>query len=211
MKRRYKRRERVTVTDDMGTFTNLVTDIIILLFTIAIFSVYSFKPLTKEEQIESYNKMKDNIEPFRKNLTECARQVKASMMDVETFIKNLPQKSNQGKCLVACILKRNAIIRKNKIDEKHLLEINRQVYKDDSEVMARLRSAIAECTKAVEEIFEICEYASVFNDCMYLRTEHILEKVTLERRMETLGQMSSDPDQWSDEEDEMLKLVKDEL
>lgn len=209
MKRRFKPRKRVT--ENMYAFTKFVEIVILVNFVILIVAVSSFKPLTKEEQIESYNKMKDTVEPFRKNLTECARQVKASMLDVETFIKNLPQKSNQGKCLVACILKRNAIIKMNKIDEKHLIEINRQVYNDDIEVMSRLKSAVAECTKAVEDIFEICEYASVFNDCMYLRTEHILEKVTLERRMEALGQMTSDPDQWTDAEDEILQLVKDEL
>ncbi|CAG4938145.1 unnamed protein product [Parnassius apollo] len=155
--------------------------------------------------------MNSEVEPFRKNLTECARQVKASMVDVENFLKRIPQSTTQGKCFVACILKRNAIIKNNKITQETLLEVNRAVYGDDSEVMDRLKSAITECINVVEGIFEICEYASVFNDCMHIKMEHILDKVTMERRMEALGQMTSNPDEWTDEEDEILKLVKDEL
>ncbi|XP_045778439.1 uncharacterized protein LOC123876275 [Maniola jurtina] len=185
--------------------------VMIFLITFTIYVVLSFKPLTKEEQMNKYNKMNQEVEPFRKNLTECARQVKASMVDVENFLKRIPQSTMQGKCFVACILRRNNIIKGNKISEENLLEVNRAVYGEDEEVMSRLKSAIDECYKAVEMIFEICEYASVFNDCMHMKMEHILDKVTMERRMEALGQMSSDPDVWTDDEDELLKLVKDEL
>ncbi|CAG9782222.1 unnamed protein product [Diatraea saccharalis] len=167
--------------------------------------------MSKEDHLEKFNKMNDDVEPFRKNLTECARQVKASMVDVENFLKRIPQSTMQGKCFVACILKRNNIIKNDRIYENGILEANRQVYGDDSEVMFRLKMAVKECSQAVENIFEICEYAAVFNDCMHMKMEHILDKVTMERRMEALGQMSSDPDAWTDEEDEMLKLVKDEL
>ncbi|CAK1589241.1 unnamed protein product [Parnassius mnemosyne] len=191
--------------------TNFFTVILFLVFVSAFYLVVSFKPLSKEEQIERIDKMNSEVEPFRKNLTECARQVKASMVDVENFLKRIPQSTMQGKCFVACILKRNAIIKNNKITQETLLEANRAVYGDDSEVMNRLKSAIAECNNVVEGIFEICEYASVFNDCMHIKMEHILDKVTMERRMEALGQMTSNPDEWTDEEDEILKLVKDEL
>ncbi|CAH0719254.1 unnamed protein product, partial [Brenthis ino] len=155
--------------------------------------------------------MNDEVEPFRRNLTECARQVKASMVDVENFLKRIPQSTLQGKCFVACILKRNSIIKNNKILKENLLEANKAVYGEDSEVLSRLKTAISECNDIVEGIFEICEFASVFNDCMHMKMEHILDKVTMERRMEALGQMTSDPDLWTDEEDELLKLVKDEL
>ncbi|XP_039748171.1 uncharacterized protein LOC120625235 [Pararge aegeria] len=185
--------------------------IIIFQTIFSIFIALAFKPPTKEEQMDKYNKMNQEVEPFRKNLTECAREVKASMVDVENFLKRIPQSTMQGKCFVACILKRNNIIKKNKISEENLLEVNRAVYGDDEEVMFRLKSAIEECYRAVDMIFEICDYASVFNDCMHLKMEHILDKVTMERRMEALGQMTSDPDVWTDDEDEILKLVKDEL
>ncbi|CAK1542725.1 unnamed protein product [Leptosia nina] len=188
-----------------------MTTFLILVLASTFYSTLSFKPLTKEEQVENYNKMNDDVEPFRRNLTECARQVKASMVDVENFLKRIPQSSLQGKCFVACILKRNSIIVKNKIHKENLLEANRAVYGEDSEVMSRLQSAITECGDVVEGIFEICEYASVFNDCMHMRMEHILDKVTMERRMEALGQMTSNPDIWTEEDDEILKLVKDEL
>ncbi|CAG9571649.1 unnamed protein product [Danaus chrysippus] len=184
--------------------------IILILFSISLL-VISFQPLTKEEQIDRYNKMNEEVEPFRQNLTECARQVKASMIDVEHFLKRIPQSSMQGKCFVACILKRNAIIVNNKISRDNLLEANRAVYGEDSEVMTRLNTAIVECSDVVEGIFEVCEYSSVFNDCMHMKMEHILDKVTMERRMEALGQMTSDPDVWSDQDDEILKLIKDEL
>ncbi|XP_052744498.1 uncharacterized protein LOC112053685 [Bicyclus anynana] len=185
--------------------------IIACLIFVSIYTVVAFEPPTKEEQIDKINKMNQEVEPFRRNLTECARQVKASMVDVENFLKRIPQSTMQGKCFVACILKRNNIIKNNKISEANLLEVNRAVYGEDEEVMSRLKSAINECFRAVETIFEICEYASVFNDCMHMKMEHILDKVTMERRMEALGQMTSDPDIWSDDEDELLKLVKDEL
>ncbi|CAH2244766.1 jg6655 [Pararge aegeria aegeria] len=185
--------------------------IIIFQTIFSIFIALAFKPPTKEEQMDKYNKMNQEVEPFRKNLTECAREVRASMVDVENFLKRIPQSTMQGKCFVACILKRNNIIKKNKISEENLLEVNRAVYGDDEEVMFRLKSAIEECYRAVDVIFEICDYASVFNDCMHLKMEHILDKVTMERRMEALGQMTSDPDVWTDDEDEILKLVKDEL
>lgn len=194
-----------------GTFTNFVTVMLFLLFASAFYLVISFKPLTKEEQMENYGKMSNDLEPFRKNLSECARQVKASMVDVENFLKRIPQSSMQGKCFVACILKRNSIIEKNKISTQNLLEANKAVYGEDGEVMSRLKSAIIECTDIVEGIFEICEYSSVFNDCMHMKMEHLLDKVTMERRMEALGQMTSDPDDWTEEEDELLKFVKDEL
>lgn len=192
-------------------FTNFVTIILFLLFVSAFYLVISFQPMSKEEHIEKINKMNEEVEPFRKNLTECARQVKASMADVENFLKRIPQSSMQGKCFVACILKRNAIIKKNKVDQHTLLQLNRAVYGDDSEVLSRLKTAIGECDQVVEGIFEICEYASVFNDCMHMKMEHLLDKVTMERRMEALGQMTADPDEWNDDEEEMLKLVKDEL
>ncbi|KAM3965998.1 odorant-binding protein 2 [Aphomia sociella] len=192
-------------------FTNFVTIMMFLIFASAFYLVISFKPLTKDEHLDRINKMSEDVEPFRKNLTECARQVKASVMDVEHFLKRIPQTTLQGKCFVACILKRNAIIKKNKIDQFNLLDANRSVYGEDSEVMARLKTAIVECTGIVEGIFEICEYASVFNDCMHMKMEHILDKMMMERRMEALGQMTSNPDEWSDDEDEILKLVKDEL
>ncbi|XP_047998626.1 uncharacterized protein LOC125235992 [Leguminivora glycinivorella] len=189
-----------------NTFTSFVT---IIAFLIA--SILCFQPMSKEEHVEQFKKMGAEVEPFRKNLTECARQVKASMTDVETFLKRIPQSTLQGKCFVACILKRNSIIVKNKIVPRNLLEANKAVYGEDSEVLARLRSAIKECLKAVEGIFEICEYASVFNDCMHMKMEHILDRVTMDRRMEALGQMTSNPDVWTEEDDELLKLVKDEL
>lgn len=204
-------REPASETKMSGTFTNLVTIILFLLFSTAFYLVISFKPLTKEEQITNYNKMNDELEPFRKNLSECARQVKASMVDVENFLKRIPQSSMQGKCFVACILKRNSIIEKNKVSTQNLLEANKAVYGEDGEVMSRLKAAIGECKNIVEGIFEICEYSSVFNDCMHMKMEHLLDKVTMERRMEALGQMSSDPDEWTEEDDELLKFIKDEL
>ncbi|XP_045504680.1 uncharacterized protein LOC123701302 [Colias croceus] len=182
----------------------------VVLFTILHLSL-SFQPLSKEQHIEKFNKISEDVEPFRRNLTECAHQVKASMVDVENFLKRIPQSTMQGKCFVACILKRNSIIVKNKVVKENLLEANKAVYGEDSEVMSRLKMAIAECSDVVEGIFEICEYASVFNDCMHMKMEHVLDKVTMERRMEALGQMTSDPDIWTEEDDEMLKLVKDEL
>ncbi|NP_001140186.1 odorant-binding protein 2 precursor [Bombyx mori] len=202
------RENRQTANMAVSEISRILTFLTIVSF---IYIVYSFKPLTKDEHIERYNKMNEDIEPFRKNLTECARQVKASMADVEKFLKRIPQSNMEGKCFVACILKRNSLIKNNKLSQENLLEVNRAVYGDDSEVMSRLKTAILECSKIVEDIFEICEYASVFNDCMHMKMEHILDKITMERRMEALGQMSSNPDEWSEEEDEMLKLVKDEL
>ncbi|VVD03381.1 unnamed protein product [Leptidea sinapis] len=189
----------------MRSFVIAAVLIIYLYFTV------SFTPMTKEAHVEKINKMNEDVEPFRKNLTECARQVKASMADVENFLKRIPQSTLQGKCFVACILKRNRIIVNNKISKENLLEANRAVYGEDSEVMNRLNKAIVECYDVIEGVFEICEYATLFNDCMHMKMEHILDKVTMERRMEALGDMTSDPDVWSDEEDEILKLVKDEL
>lgn len=190
----------------LANFTKLF-----LIVASAVYTILAFKPLTKDEQMEKINKMDREVEPFRRNLTECARQVKASMADVEGFLKRIPQSTMQGKCFVACILKRNSIVRGGRVDANALLAANKAVYGEDSEVMARLKSAIEECTGAVEGVFEVCEYASVFNDCMHVRMEHILDKVTMERRMEALGQMTDRPDEWTDEDDEILKLVKDEL
>nr|AGK24579.1 odorant-binding protein 3 [Chilo suppressalis] len=208
MKRSRVKRPR----DKNQKMDRVLTDFIMIIFVLfAIYLVTAFEPMTKKEHIAKFNKMNDEVEPFRKNLTECSRQVKASMVDIENFLKRIPQTSMQGKCFVACILKRNAIIRNNKVDDNGLLEANRAVYGDDSEVMSRLKAAVGECKQVVDNIFEICEYASIFNDCMHMKMEHILDKVTLERRMEALGQMSSDTDTWTDEEDEMLKLLKDEL
>ncbi|XP_013171641.1 PREDICTED: uncharacterized protein LOC106120761 [Papilio xuthus] len=195
----------------MNNNSNFITVMIILIFVSVFYLVVTFKPLTKEEHIEKINKMNSEVEPFRRNISECARQVKAGMGDVENFLKRIPQATMEGKCFVACILKRNSIIKMNKIDHNALLDANKAVYGEDSEVMTRLKAAINECNKVVEGIFEICEYASVFNDCMHIKMEHILDKITMERRMEALGQMSNNPDEWTDEEDEILKLVKDEL
>lgn len=212
MKLSTKNRHRNVKHSKMNkNFTNFVTLILFLIFSSAFYLVITFEPLPKEEQIRRYNKMSEEVEPFRKNLTDCARQVKASMVDVENFLKRVPASTMQGKCFVACILKRNAIIKNNKIVKENLLEANRAVYGEDSEVMSRLQVAIKECTAIVDGVFEICEYASVFNDCMHMKMEHILDKITMERRMEALGQMTTNPDEWGDDEDEILKLVKDEL
>lgn len=184
--------------------------IFLILFT-TVYLVLSFKPLSKEEQLESYENVNQHVEPFRRNLSECARQVKATMEDIQNFLKRIPQSTLQGKCFVACILKRNAIITKNKVNPENLLEANKAVYGEDSEVWARLKRALTECSAVVESIFEICEYASVFNDCMHMKMEHILDKTMMERRLEALGQMSDDPDLWTEDDDETLKLVRDEL
>lgn len=207
MKNKTKRtREKVP-----AKMQNLFASILFVLFSFAFYLTISFEPLSKEEHIKRFNKITEDVEPFRKNLTECARQVKASMVDVENFLKRIPQANLQGKCFVACILKRNAIIKNNKISKEQLLEANRVVYGEDSEVMSRLKSAIGECTKVVDGIFEVCEYASVFNDCMHIKMEHILDQVIMERRMEAISKITTDPDQWGETEDEILKLVKDEL
>lgn len=211
MKLSRAKRRKPTRDPNMGAFTDFVTVMLFLILVSMSYLAVSFKPVSKEEHQERIDKMNEEVEPFRRNLTECARQVKATNADIEHFLKRIPQSTSQGKCFVACILKRNAIIVKNKIMEKNLLEANRAVYSDDSEVMARLKTAIKECSKVVDGIFEICEYASVFNDCMHMKMEHILDRVTMERRMEALGQMSSNPEEWSEDEDEMLRLVKDEL
>lgn len=176
--------------------------------------VSPFQPFSKEEQLTRIKKMNEEVEPFRKNLTECAHQVKAKATDVEDFLKRIPQSTAQGKCFVACILKRNELIKNNKIQKESLIEVNRAVYGDDSEVMARLKTAIIECEEVVSDIFEICEYASMFNDCMHMKMEHILDKVTMDRRMKALGQMASADaytDDWTEDDDEILQLLKDEL
>lgn len=98
---------------------------------------YSFEPLSKEEQLERFKKIAHETDPLRNNLTECARQVKASIQDIEHFLKRIPQKNFQGKCLVACILKRYNIIVKNKISKENLMEINKEVYGTDNEVLDR--------------------------------------------------------------------------
>lgn len=184
---------------------------IVFLFKFVLILGIDFEPLSKEEQMRRIGKINNDVETFRNNLTECAKQVKASVTDVESFLKRVPQTTLQGKCFVACILKRNSIIKNNKIEKNNLIELNRAVYGDDSEVLTRLKNAISECMEIVEGMFEICEYASMFNDCMHMKMEHILDKVLMERRMQALGQMSSDPDYWTEEDDEILQLVKDEL
>lgn len=192
-------------------FKNIISIMLFLMFSAAFFLVMSFTPTTKQEHLKKYQDMQAQVEPFRKNISECAKQVKASMVDIENFIKRIPQSSMQGKCFVACILKRNSIIKSNKVVIENLIAANKAAYGENSEVLLRLTSAINECIKVVDGIFEICEYASVFNDCMHIKTEHLLDKLTMERRMEALGQMTSDPEEWSEDEDEMLRLVKDEL
>lgn len=197
--------------ENMPFFTKFINIILFLIFGTTFYLAVSFTPLTKEQHIDNYDKMNEHVEPFRRNLTECARQVRATMLDIEHFLKRIPQTTMQGKCFVACILKRNQIITNNKINKVNLLEANKAVYGGDSEVLDRMKGAVKECTKVIDGIFEICEYASVFNDCMHMKMEHILDKVTMERRMEALGQMTSDPDHWSEDEDYILKMVKDEL
>lgn len=194
-----------------NNLTNIICIILFIIFSTAFYLVMSFTPITKEEHVKKYQDMQAQVEPFRKNISECAHQVKASMVDIETFLKRVPQSTMQGKCFIACILKRNAIIKNNKVDVQNLIAANKEVYGEDSEVLVRLKTAVNECLKVVDGIFEICEYASIFNDCMHMKTEHLLDKLTMERRMEALGQMTSDPDEWSEEEDEMLRLAKDEL
>lgn len=209
MRRVELKRTRAAV-EKMTFFTKFASIILFLIF-ITFYLAVCFTPLTKEQHMDNYDKMNEYVEPFRRNLTECARQVKATMVDVEHFLKRIPQNSLQGKCFVACILKRNAIITNNKINIVNLLEANKAVYGEDSEVLDRMKGAVNECTRIIENIFEICEYATVFNDCMHMKMEHILDKVTMERRMQALGQMTTDPDHWSEDEDEIMKMVKDEL
>ncbi|XP_026331050.1 uncharacterized protein LOC113238426 isoform X2 [Hyposmocoma kahamanoa] len=180
-----------------NNLTNITCIILFIIFSTAFYLVMSFTPITKEEHVKKYQDMQAQVEPFRKNISECAHQVKASMVDIETFLKRVPQSTMQGKCFIACILKRNAIIKNNKVDVQNLIAANKEVYGEDSEVLVRLKTAVNECLKVVDGIFEICEYASIFNDCMHMKTEHLLDKLTMERRMEALGQMTSDPDVWS--------------
>lgn len=208
-----RRRNNETSKDfDMSNnFTNIISIMLFLIFSTAFYLVMSFTPIKKEEHVRKYQDMQAQVEPFRKNISECARQVKASMVDVENFLKRIPQSTMQGKCFVACILKRNAIIVNNKVVFENLVAVNKVVYGEDNEILTRLKTAIKECTKVVDGIFEICEFASVFNDCMHIKTEHLLDKLTMERRMEALGQMTSDPDEWSEDDDDILRLAKDEL
>lgn len=210
-KLKHRNNETTKNSEMSNKFTNITSVFLFLIFSAAFYLVMSFTPMTKEEHVKKYQDMQGKVEPFRKNITECAHQVKASMVDVENFLKRIPQSTMQGKCFVACILKRTSIIQNNKVIFENLIAVNKVVYGEDSEILVRLKMAVRECMKAVEGIFEICEYASVFNDCMHIKTEHLLDKLTMERRMEALGQMTSDPDEWDEDEDEMLRLAKDEL
>lgn len=205
--------ERKNETKMCRYLANVSAVLLFLTFGSAFYLVMSFTPLTKQEHAEQHNKLNEEVEPFRKNLTECGRQVRASTLDVEHFLKRVPQQTSQGKCFVACMLKRNSIIRNNKVDKATLMRINTEVYGEDSEVLPRMEAAVTDCSKNVADIFEICEYASTFNDCMHMKMEHVLDKLTMERRMQALGQMDSEPDNFDDydEDDSFMQMMRDEL
>lgn len=196
--------------DKMPLVSRFVRIIFFLTFVSAIFLVVSFRPFTKKEQMEDYDQLKQAFEPFQKNLSECARQVKASEEDIHTFLESRPQSRMEGKCLVACILRRMEIINKNKVNREKLLDVNRPHYGHNTEVWIKLQKSISECAKLVDDIFEICEYASMFNDCMRVKMEHATQEDTMQQRMDALEQTEKN-DFWGDDEDEMLKLVNDEL
>lgn len=100
--------------------------------------VLSIQQLTKEEQIKEMQKVGEYFEPLRKNLTQCARQVKASMGDIELFLKRKPSNTLEGKCFVACVLKRYNVIKGNKISKTNIIQMNMEVYGQNSEAAKRL-------------------------------------------------------------------------
>lgn len=119
---------------------------------------------------------KEEAKIFKKNVTECAKQANASTEDVHTFIRGDPQKTKSGKCLIACILKRNEIIVNNKINKNNVMKLNRQQHDSNPNVIRGMDEAMNKCFEITKPIKDVCEYASAYNDCMTSNMDFLLSK-----------------------------------
>lgn len=148
----------------------------IMAFLILITAIYILKPLIYMEQVKTSDPMEEIDEPLRRNILECMKQTRASSAEAHKFINGIPQRTTHGKCLIACVLRRNKIITRDKINKHNLLKTNRRMYDADSEVWTRFQNAVDECIEIVDSIFDPCEYASVFHECLNSKVEQILGK-----------------------------------
>lgn len=57
----------------------------------------------------------DHVAQFKRNMTECLKEVQASEKNVVRHLSPNKESPVHGECLIACVLKRNGVIRNGKI------------------------------------------------------------------------------------------------
>ncbi|XP_028157192.1 uncharacterized protein LOC135081253 [Ostrinia nubilalis] len=110
--------------------------------------------------------LSDHVNDFKRNMTECLKEVQAK--DKRT-VKRLSPKTESpvhGECLIACVLKRNGVIEKSKINKGNLISLVSKFYAKETKMMKKLEKNLDRCIEmSVRFQDDECKLASHLNDC----------------------------------------------
>ncbi|ALC49606.1 Pbprp2 [Drosophila busckii] len=97
---------------------------------------------------------------------ECKAESGASEDDVEHLMKHEPAATHEGKCLLACVMKKFEILDDaGKLSKEHALEMIKNLSKHGAEKDAAAEEIIDLCeAKDVPE--DHCDAAAVYEDCI---------------------------------------------
>ncbi|KOB72224.1 Odorant-binding protein 21, partial [Operophtera brumata] len=131
----------------------------------------------------SYNAIPQEISPyvleFKRNMSECLKEVQAA--DPRP-VKRLSPKTDSpvhGECLIACVLKRNGVIEKGKVNKANLLSLVNKFFAKDTKLMKKLDKHVDSCIAMSVRHKDECDLAAKLNACTNDLMSYNKHKITV--------------------------------
>ncbi|KAJ2945283.1 hypothetical protein O0L34_g9362 [Tuta absoluta] len=103
---------------------------------------------------------------FKRNMTECLKEVQARDRRPVKRLSPKTESPVHGECLIACVLKRNAVIQNGKINKENLITLVSKFYAKDTKLMKKLEKNVDRCIEmSVKFRSDECALASMLNSC----------------------------------------------
>ncbi|KAI5636928.1 PBP/GOBP family domain-containing protein [Phthorimaea operculella] len=107
-----------------------------------------------------------HVTQFKKNMTECLKEVQARDRRPVKRLSPKTESPVHGECLIACVLKRNAVILNGKINKENLITLVSKFYAKDTKLMKKLEKNVDRCIEmSVKFRGDECALASMLNSC----------------------------------------------
>ncbi|XP_072945586.1 uncharacterized protein [Epargyreus clarus] len=106
-----------------------------------------------------------HVEQFKQNMSECLKEVQNN--EKKSVQRLSPRKESpvHGECLIACVLKRNGVIRNGKIHKENLLALVNKFYAKDVVLMKKLEKQVDRCVGSSSRGGDDCALAARLNEC----------------------------------------------
>ncbi|CAH2268490.1 jg16916 [Pararge aegeria aegeria] len=124
----------------------------------------------KEEKPDwSYSSFPEEVQShvadFKRNMSECLKEVQTS--DKRPVKRLSPNKESpvHGECLIACVLKRNGVIERGKVNKGNLLTLVRKFYAKDEKLIKKLEKHLDRCIEKSVRSKDDCMVAARLNEC----------------------------------------------